>query len=56
LDRITVVRRTLDAYVDRQSVYTPGLLNALQVAFSRVVPRGLMLQATGVAMKRLGRA
>lgn len=56
LDRTTVVNRTLTAYMNRRTIYTPGVLNTLQTAFSKILPNGLIVRATSATMKRLARA
>ena len=50
------VERGLAAYERGASLYVPGFVNGLQVAASKLVPRGLLTWAAVQAMRRLGRA
>lgn len=49
------VERGLSAYERGEVVFVPGLVNGVQVALSKVVPRRLLGWATVQAMRRLGR-
>ena len=49
------VERGLAAYERGESLYVPGFVNGLQVAASKLVPRGLLGWATVRAMRRMGR-
>jgi short-subunit dehydrogenase len=49
------VRRGLDAYVARKTVYVPGVVNTVGGVAAKLLPRALVVRAAGDMMKNRGR-
>lgn len=55
LEPAEVVRKALDAYARGRVVHVPGTVNRIQTSLSKLLPRGIVVRAAGLAMRRLGR-